>query len=145
MTHARTGRSMKKRASTASLPLENLKSEIPNPNRQQRVFGSFGFRIRDLGFRIWDFGFRICVWHFDLLQVSDFGFRISDGHVHQLRLDRDARPDLLQAVDDHALTRLEAVVNDAKAVVGRAQADGASDYVVFLVHDVDDLVSLIGV
>src|SRR5437660_10089693 len=66
MTHARTGRSMKKRASTAGL-----------------LSGLLGLRGQRL--------------------------RGRDRHVHEFRLDRDARPHLLQAVDDHPLSRLQAV------------------------------------
>src|SRR5216684_1136755 len=64
ITHARTGRSMKKRASTASL-----------------LSGLFGLPS-------------VC--------------RERDRHVHELRLDPDARLHQLQAVDDHSLAWLQA-------------------------------------
>src|SRR3954464_12491141 len=64
MTHARTGRSMKKRASTAGLL-------------------SAGYGLPD-------------------------GRRGRGRHVHEVRLDRDARPDLLQAGDDDPFARLQA-------------------------------------
>src|SRR5208282_2853598 len=81
ITHARTGRSMKKRASTAG-PLSEF-------------FGLPGIcpdRVR---------------------------------HVHEFRLDRDARPHLLQAVDDHPLARLQAVGDLAQTVMKCPQPDGA--------------------
>src|SRR3954463_7877994 len=102
MTHARTGRSMKKRASTAGLP-----SGRPGPR---------GVRHRG-----------------------------RDGHVHEVRLDRGARPHLLQAVDDHPLARLQAVGDLPHAVVERPQPDGAVDHRILRVDDVEDLLALVGV
>ena len=64
ITHARTGRSMKKRASKAGL-----------------LSGFFGLP-------------GVCSER--------------DRHVHGLRLDRDARPHLLQAAYDHPLARFQA-------------------------------------
>src|SRR5229473_2913522 len=81
ITHARTGRSMKKRASMTVLHKRNPKSEARNPKRRQPAFWSFGFR------------------GLDLFRISCFGFRIWLRHVHQLRLHGDARAHLLQAVD----------------------------------------------
>src|SRR5438445_13739461 len=81
MTHARTGRSMKKRASTAGL-LSGL------------------LRLR--------------------------GVRRRGREMHgKVRLDRDAWPHLLQAVDDHPLARLQTVGDLPQAVVERYQPDGA--------------------
>src|SRR6516165_8621447 len=86
ITHASTGRSMKKRASTAGL--------------LSRFFGLA----------------RVC------------GER--DRHVHKLRLDRDAWPHLLQAVDDHPLAWPEAVGDFAQAAVKGPQPDRAGDHLV---------------
>ena len=69
----------------------------------------------------------------------------SSRHVHELRLDGDARPHLLQAVDDHPLARLQAVGDLPQAVVERPQPDGAGDHLVLLVDDVEDLLALVGV
>src|SRR5512135_606078 len=101
MTHARTGRSMKNRASTAG-PLSGF-------------FGLPG----------------VC--------------RERDRHVHEFRLDRDARPHLLQPVDDHLLARLQAVGDLAQTVMKCSQPDGAGDHLVLLVDNVEDLLALIGV
>src|SRR5262249_47489592 len=101
ITHARTGRSMKKRASTASL--------------LSRFFGFPGVG------------------------------REGDRHVHELRLDRDARPHLLQAVDDHPLARLHAVGDLPQAVMERSEANRAGDHLVVLVDDVEDLLALVSV
>src|SRR5262245_9745388 len=99
MTHARTGRSMKKRASTAG-----LLSVLP---------GLRGERLRG-----------------------------RDRHVHEFRLDRDAGPYLLQAGDDHPLTRPQPLGDLPQAVVERPQPDGADDHFVLLVDDVEDLLAL---
>src|SRR5207247_3109971 len=101
ITHARTGRSMKKRASTAGL-----------------LSGFCGLS-------------GVC--------------RERDRHVHQLGFDGGARPHLLQAVDDYALARLEAVGDLAQTVMKCSQLNGAGDHLVLLIHDVDDLLPLIGV
>src|SRR5207245_1265459 len=100
ITHARIGRSMKKRASTASL----LSGFFRPP--------------------------RVC--------------REWDRHVHELRLDRDARSHLLQAVDDHLLARLQAVGDLPQAVVERSESNGTGDHFAVLVHDVDDRLPLVG-
>src|SRR5437867_3055336 len=92
MTHARTGRSMKKRASTAGLLSALFGLPGVRPGRRRRV--------------------------------------------HELRLDGGARPDLLKAVDDDLLARLEAVGDLAQTAVTCSQPDGAGDDLVLLVHDV---------
>src|SRR5262249_2452469 len=101
ITHARTGRSMKKRASTAGL-----------------LSGFFGF--------------------------AGVGHK-GDRHVHELRLDRDARPHLLQAFDNHALAQVQALRDLPQAVVERPQLDGAGAYLVVLLDDVQDLLALAGI
>ncbi len=105
----------------------NLNTKIQNPKRRQPAFWSFGFR------------------GLDLFRISCFGFRILGRHVYQLRLHGDARAHLLQAVDDHPLARLHAVRGLPQAVVERSQPYGAGDHLVLLVHDVDDLLPLVGI
>src|SRR5512132_2825277 len=75
MTHARTGRSMKKRANMTGL-----------------LLGFLGLRGGISGFQ----------------GLRRFGWAASGGcdrHVHELRLDGDARSDLLQTVHNHLLAR----------------------------------------
>src|SRR5947207_645272 len=72
ITHARTGRSMKKRASTAGL----LSGLFGRGTDCQSVLPGAGGRGR---------------------------------HLHKLRLNHDARPDLLHAIDDDALARPQAL------------------------------------
>src|SRR5258708_19909937 len=82
ITQARTGRSMKKRASMAVLHKRNPKSEIRNPKPTQPAFWSFRFGLlvfSDFGFRASDF----------VLRISCFGFRILAGHVSQPCLHRN--------------------------------------------------------
>src|SRR5579883_3628924 len=66
-------------------------------------------------------------------------------HRHELRLHGDARPHLLEAVDDYPFARLHAFGDLPQAVVERSQADGARHHLVVLAHDVDDLLALVGV
>ena len=63
--------------------------------------------------------------------------------MHELRLDDDPRPDLLQAVDDHPLARLQAVLDRPQPVVQRPHADRAGDDLVLVVDDVEDLLALV--
>src|SRR5262249_50655876 len=98
ITHARTGRSMKKRASMIIL-------------RSERRVVSPRIAIRGLGLVP-----SLCAWH-----------------LCQPRFDDDAGPHLLQAVDDDAFARLQAVFNHTQAVVQRPQADGAGDDLVLVV------------
>src|SRR5215831_11428507 len=115
MTHARTGRSMKKRASMTGL-LSGLRGSRGGTSGLQSL--------------------RQCGW-------ATRGGR--DRHVDQLRLHGEARPHLLQAVDDHSLARLQAVGDLAQAVMERSEANGAGDDLVLLVDDVEDLLALVGV
>src|SRR5262249_5655043 len=66
-------------------------------------------------------------------------------HVHEVRLHGDARPHLLQAVDDDPLARCQAVGDLAQTVMERSEPNGARDDLVFLVDNVEDLLALIGV
>src|SRR5262249_20468727 len=113
MTHARTGRSMKKRASMTVLLFCGRGSGPGCGLRKAR---------RSVG-------------------APGFGGR----HVDQLRLHGEARPHLLQAVDDHPLARLQAVGDLAQAVMECSEANGAGDDLVLLVDDVEDLLALVGV
>src|SRR5262249_25260143 len=95
MTQARTGRSMKKRASMPEL-----------------LSGDLGRRgVRGQRHR----------------------------HPHQPGLAGDSRRDLLQAVDDPLLARLQAGSDLPQAVVQRSQPDRARDYFTVAVHHVDNL------
>src|SRR5882724_257545 len=115
MTHARTGRSMKKRANMTGL-----------------LSGFIELRGGTSGFQ----------------GLRRFGWAASGGrdrHVHELRLDGDARSDLLQTVHDHPLARPQAVFDRPQAVVQRPHADGTGGHLVLLVDDVEDLLALVGV
>src|SRR5262249_28220951 len=97
------------------------------PKRGPSAFASSGFRQLDL-FGISRFGFRIWVWH-----------------LYQLRLNDETGPDLLQAVDDHALARLQPLGDFPEPVVESPQPDWARHHFVLLIHDVEDLLALVGV
>src|SRR5262245_24379011 len=93
ITHASTGRSMKKRASmTAS-----------NSDKETRRQGATTSRRSPRGASL--------VRVSPCLRVS-LSPCLDTWHVHELRLDGDARPDLLQAVDDHPLAGLQALLDD---------------------------------
>src|SRR5262245_63270552 len=64
-------------------------------------------------------------------------------HVDELRLDRDPRPDLEQAADDHPVTRRHALLDLPQTVVVSTNPDGTGDHLVPLVDDVDDLLALV--
>src|SRR5262249_3684640 len=109
ITHARTGRSMKKRASmTVLLSAVCVRSwwlgDGQGLRQARRSVGVPGFRGR---------------------------------HVYHLRLHGDARAHLLQAVDDHPLVRPHTVGDLPQAVVERPQLDGAGHHLILLVHNVD--------
>src|SRR5437879_4263616 len=61
-----------------------------------------------------------------------------------LRLDFHVAPHLLQAADDDALVRLEALLNDPQVIVQRADADVAHVHLVVGRDDVDELLPLVG-
>src|SRR4029077_4236370 len=73
------------------------------------------------------------------LSTLDFGGR----HVHECRLNSDARPNLEQAVDNHPLARLQPVFNSPQTIVERARANGTLNDFILIVDDVDDPLPLI--
>ena len=77
--------------------------------------------------------------------ISRLGLGILAWHIYKVRFDRDAGADLLQSIDDHPLARLQTVGDRSQAVMERTQPDRSRDDLVVLVHDIDDLLTLIGV
>src|SRR5260370_28530771 len=143
ITQARTGRSMKKRASMAVLPQGKCKTRdstklTTKSQRSQRkpadckstiphFFASLGV---------------LCAFVVNLFRIWCFGLRILAGHVYQVWLHGDARAHLLQAVDDHPFARFQPVLTRPQAVVERPHPDGRSARLVLLVDAVPALLPL---
>ena len=62
-----------------------------------------------------------------------------------MRLDRETRSNLLQAIDDHSFARLQAVSDLSQAVVNGSDANGASDHFVLVVDEIQNLLTLVGI
>src|SRR5262245_23596895 len=115
-THARTGRLMKIRASMTNSP----SPPRAHPEREGAAGGVVCYGL----------GLRRGLLH-GRLYIRRSGLR--GRHVYQVWLHGHARPDQLQAVDDHPLARLQAVGDLAPAVVERPKPDGVGHHSVILV------------
>src|ERR1700722_12021133 len=142
ITQARTGRSMKKRASTAGLhgrksevgsqksAVRGRKSEVRGQKSEVRgqTWGWQSDAVPRSQFPTSDFrpltaDFRPLTSDFRPL-TSDFRPLTSARHGRELRLDGYAWPNQLQTVDDHSLSRLQAVFDCPQPVVQRSSPNG---------------------
>src|SRR5260370_37065511 len=125
ITHARTGRSMKMRASTLNPSTQRKRGQQTAKTRGQREL--LAADLSDLFF---------CLQAFAVCPADH-------GHIHNRWRDDHAGPHLLQPLDDDAVAGLQAVGDFAKAVVEAAGAHRARDNFVFVVDDVEDLLTLV--
>src|SRR5216683_6439778 len=68
-----------------------------------------------------------------------------DRHVHELRLDGRTRTNLLQAVDDKPLPRLQALFDDAQPLAERPDSDRTRSHPISFVDDIENFLPLIAV